>query len=154
VFDRREFPVDFRRSELVDFWACDATSLPFPDETFSLSVGLNVLDCLQSPYTHLTELARILKPDGAAVVTTPYDWTVGATPVESWIGGHSQRSETEGSCEATLRSLLRGGGHPNAVEALCLEDETERASWTLRLHDRCRMEYQVHVVVVRKIDKN
>ena len=44
----------------VDFWACDATCLPFRDAGFSLAASLNVLDCVQSPYDHMKELARVL----------------------------------------------------------------------------------------------
>ena len=148
-FDRREFPVAFERAENVDFWACDATALPFSDEVFSTAISLNVLDCVLVPYDHLKELARILMPGGGAIVSTPYDWTVNATPVESWIGGHSQRSEHKGKSEAVLRSLLSGGSHPNVIEELELisEDDTP---WTLRLHDRSYMKYLLHMITVQK----
>lgn len=150
VYDRREFSATFERARNVDFWVCDATALPFSDASFSLGASLNVLDCVGSPYDHLKELARILKADARAIVTTPYDWTVNATPVESWIGGHSQRSENRGSSEVLLRSLLAGGGHPNAIEELELISEAGDMPWTLRLHDRSFMKYMVHMVVARK----
>jgi SAM-dependent methyltransferase/uncharacterized protein YbaR (Trm112 family) len=148
-FDRREFKVVFKNAEKVDFWVCDATSLPFSDETFSANTSLNVIDCVWSPYDHLKELARILMPGSRAIVSTPYDWTANATPVESWLGGHSQRSKHKGSSEYVLRSLLAGGDHPNAVEKLELISE-EELPWTLRLHDRSFMEYIVHMIIVQK----
>ena len=150
VFKRREFSVLFERAKNVDFWVCDATCLPVGDETFSLAASLNVLDCVQNPYEHLRELARILKPDAAGLVSTPYDWNVSATPLESWLGGHSQRSESQGSSEIMLRSLLSGGTHPNAVKELKIICEAEDLPWTLRLHDRSVMCYLVHMMVVRK----
>jgi SAM-dependent methyltransferase len=150
VFDKREFPVVLEGSSKVDFWACDGTSLPFADESFSLAASLNVLDCVQSPYDHLKEVGRILKPNGGAIVSAPYDWNVNATPVEAWLGGHSQRSESQGASEVMLRSLLAGGEHPYAIQELELVSESEAVPWTLRLHDRSFMNYQVHLLAVRK----
>jgi SAM-dependent methyltransferase len=150
VFKQREFSVAFERAENVDFWVCDATCLPFGDEAFSLATSLNVLDCVQTPYAHLKELARVLKPDAVGLLSTPYDWNVSATPMESWLGGHSQRSESQGSSEIMLRSLLAGGEHPNAIDALEIVSEAEDLPWTLRLHDRSVMRYLVHMIVVRK----
>jgi SAM-dependent methyltransferase len=150
VFDKREFPATFEGASKVDFWACDATSLPFADESFSLAASLNVIDCVQSPYDHLKELGRILKPKGGALISAPYDWNVNATPVEAWLGGHSQRSESQGASEVMLRSLLAGGEHGYAIQELELVSESEAVPWTLRLHDRSFMNYQVHLLVVRK----
>ena len=151
VFDRREFPAVFERANNVDFWVCDASALPFADESFSFALSLNVLDCVWSPYDHLKELARILKHEASALISTPYDWTANATPVESWLGGHSQRSENRGSSEIMLRSLLARGGHPNAIEELEIVSEEEKIPWSMRLHDRSFMEYPVHMIAVRKI---
>jgi SAM-dependent methyltransferase/uncharacterized protein YbaR (Trm112 family) len=150
VFDRREFPAVFERANNVDFWVCDASALPFANASFSFAVSLNVLDCVGSPYDHLKELARILKHEASALISTPYDWAANATPVESWLGGHSQRSENRGSSEIMLRSLLAGGGHPNAIEDLEIVSEAEKIPWSMRLHDRSFMKYPVHMITVRK----
>lgn len=150
VFDKREFAAPLESASKVDFWACDGTSLPFADESFSLAASLNVVDCVQSPYDHLKEVGRILKPNGGAIVSAPYDWNVNATPVEAWLGGHSQRSETQGASEITLRSLLAGGDHPYAIQELELVSESEAVPWNLRLHDRSFMNYLVHLLVMRK----
>ncbi len=152
VYDRREFPAAFESSPNVDFWVCDATCLPFSDSSFALAAGLNVLDCLASPHKHLKELARVLRPGSKAIITTPYDWNVAATPVESWLGGHSQRSKDQGSSESMLRSLLSGGGHRDAIEELELLDETADIPWGLRLHERSCMKYLVHMLLVGKTD--
>jgi SAM-dependent methyltransferase/uncharacterized protein YbaR (Trm112 family) len=150
VFDKREFPTAFEGSSKVDFWACDATLLPFADETFALAASLNVIDCVQSPYDHLKELGRVLRDNGGAVLCAPYDWNVNATPAETWLGGHSQRSESRGASEIMLRSLLAGGEHPYALQELELVSESEALPWSLRLHDRSFMNYLVHLLVVRK----
>jgi SAM-dependent methyltransferase len=149
AFERRGFPAVFEKAAKVDFWVCDATALPFSANAFSAGVSLNVLDCAWSPYDHLKEVGRILMPGGNAVVSTPYDWTAHATPVEAWLGGHSQRSEHKGASPEVLRSLMSGGGHPHAVEDLELISE-ENVPWTLRLHDRSVMEYLVHLMILRK----
>ncbi|MBF0226462.1 MAG: methyltransferase domain-containing protein [Desulfobacterales bacterium] len=150
IFDRRDFQVSFEKSKHVDFWVCDATDLPFSGANVSFGLSLNVVDCISSPYDHLKELSKILKPDGIAVISTPYDWTISATPVESWIGGHSQRSENQGSSDIMLRSLLAGGGHPNVIEQLEILSEIEQIPWTLRLHERSSMKYMVHILTLHK----
>jgi SAM-dependent methyltransferase/uncharacterized protein YbaR (Trm112 family) len=149
AFERRSFPAAFENTANVDFWVCDAAALPFSGKTFSAGVSLNVLDCVWSPFDHVKELGRILIPGGNAIVSTPYDWSANATPVEAWLGGHSQRSEHKGASPAVLRSLLSGGGHPHAVGELELISE-EDFPWTLRLHDRSIMEYLVHLMILRK----
>ena len=149
VYDRREFAASFPGAHNVDFWACDATALPFAAESFSLAVSLNLLDCVSSPYDHLLTLTRILKPGAKAIICTPFDWSVAATPMESWLGGHSQRTETRGASEVMLRTLLAKGRHPQALRTLELESEIFSLPWSVRLHDRSVMQYQVYLGVVR-----
>jgi len=151
VYETRDFPAVFHNSVNVDFWACDVTCLPFPSAGFGFGVCINTIDCVSSPYDHLKELARALKPDGGAIATTPYDWNANATPVESWIGGHSQRSEKKGSSEEMMRSLLTGGGHPNTITELETRQEIANISWQLRLHDRSSMAYEVHMLILKRL---
>jgi SAM-dependent methyltransferase/uncharacterized protein YbaR (Trm112 family) len=147
VYDRREFPTRFANPERVDFWACDATAMPFSGGTFALAVSMNLLDCVTAPRELLVSLARVLRPGGKAVLGCPYDWSPGATPIETWMGGHSQRSPTGGASEAVLRALLTPGGHASAVQGLKLTGELDEVSWHVRLHDRSTMTYKVHLVV-------
>lgn len=74
VFDWREFPVPLANPENVDFWCCDATSLPWSRSQFALATALNVLDCVSAPVELLQSLARVLNPGGRLIVATPYDW--------------------------------------------------------------------------------
>jgi SAM-dependent methyltransferase len=150
VFEAREFPISFPRMEAVDFWVADATNLPFADATVALGSSLNLLDCVSTPYDHLRELTRVLRPGGSALLSTPYDWSTYNTSVESWIGGHSQRSENQGRSAAILRSLFENGGHPQAIKGLALAAELDNVPWTLRLHDRSFMTYFAHLLVGRK----
>jgi len=150
VYERREFAADFDRAERVDFWACDAAALPFPAETFSFAVNMNVLDCVYGPRELLSSLGCVLKTGGKVVLTCPYDWSSAATPVEGWVGGHSQRSPLAGSPEMVLRSLLTPGAHPSSINTLKLIAERPDLPWNVRLHERSMMHYKVHLVVVHK----
>ncbi len=150
VYDRKRFPVRFNRTEKVDFWACDATNLPFADAGFGFGVSLNLLDCVTSPYEHLCEVDRVLQTNARAAISSPYDWNVAATPAEAWIGGHSQRSEHAGSSEILLRSLFSSDQHPGALKGLEIVSEIDHGQWHLYLHDRSTMTYQVHLFLLRK----
>lgn len=152
VYERREFPVQLASPGHVDFWACDATALPFPPDTFALASALNLLDCVAEPRVLLESLSAALKPCGKLVITCPYDWSPAATPVEAWVGGHSQRSAMKGSPELVLRSLLQENEHPSAVSGLKLIGERERLPWQVRLHDRSMMRYDVHLVAAERTD--
>lgn len=150
VYDRRQFSVPVPHSNLVDFWACDATALPFRPGTFSLAVGLNVLDCIHAPRELLVSIARVLRDRGKAVLTSPYDWSPAATPLEGWIGGHSQRSPAAGSSEAAVRALLAHDASPASVPGLRLSAERENLPWNVRLHDRSTMTYRLHLLVAER----
>jgi SAM-dependent methyltransferase len=150
VYEPMEYPVNFPKVTHLDFWVCDAMALPFSDGKFCFALSYNVLDCVTSPYDHLKEIARLLGKNAKAIVSSPYDWTQGATPVEAWIGGHSQRGTTRGSSELLLRSLLSGGEHPNAIQELEIVSEIENFPWELRIHERSTMNYSVHMTMVKK----
>lgn len=151
VYERREFAARFPNHDAVDFWACDAAALPFPAETFSLAMSLNILDCVHAPRELLVSIARVLRTGGKLVLTCPYDWSAAATPLEAWLGGHSQRSPLAGSCETVLRTLLTPGAHAGSVNTLKLVAERDQLPWHVRLHERSTMNYKLHLVVAQKI---
>lgn len=150
VYDERAFPVRFQRSDLVDFWVCDAVAPPFPNHAFSLVTSLNLLDCLSSPHDHLVAIGRALAPGGRAILATPYDWSPGATPIEGWLGGHSQRGPQAGDSAAVLRALLTPNAHPASIDQLELVADAGSLPWRVRLHDRSTVEYATHLVVAEK----
>ena len=150
VFDRRRFPVAFPGVERVDFWACDALALPFAPGTIDRVAALNLLDCVPEPQRLLAGLARLLHTGGTLLLATPYDWSTRATPVGSWIGGHSQRADHRGSGEGFLRTLLTEGAHPQSVPGLAILGEVADWPWQTRLHDRSSVQYRTHLMAVGK----
>ena len=148
VYDRREFEVEFDEAERVDFWACDAMALPFRDSGFGTAVALNVIDCVNAPRDFLAGLSRLLRAGGTGVLSTPYDWSTGATPLETWIGGHSQRGPDGGASEPFLRALLTEGAHPQSVTGLRIVGEIADFPWQARLHDRSVVSYAAHVMAL------
>ncbi len=150
VYDRRRFPVSLEAAPRVDYWACDAQALPLPRGSVGLAAALNVLDCVRSPRDLLGSLGRVLAPGAALVLATPYDWSTAATPIEGWIGGHSQRGPGGGAPEPVLRALLDPAG-PEAFRTpgLALAAEDPDVPWHVRLHDRAAVHYRAHLALIR-----
>lgn len=136
AYDRRRFPVALAGIERVDFWACDALTLPFLPGSADLAAALNLLDCVNEPLRLLAELAEAVRPGGRILLACPYDWSTRATPVETWIGGHSQRGAYAGDAEPFLRALLQEEAHAQSVTGLTLLAEDQTWPWQTRLHER------------------
>jgi SAM-dependent methyltransferase/uncharacterized protein YbaR (Trm112 family) len=160
VYDRRRFAVDFPQAARVDFWAADALALPFVPGVAGLCVGLNLLDCVPDPRLLLESLARATAPGGRILLATPYDWATRATPVEAWLGGHSQRAPHGGAAEAFLRALVPRAaadqaaesetGSPGGVAGLVRLAEQAEFPWHTRLHARSSVSYRTHLVALRR----
>lgn len=148
VYDRRTYPLRHRTEGRGDVWLCDALALPFSAGTFALAIGMNVVDCMRDPRAGLIEISRVLADEGSAVLSVPFDWAGQVTPVEAWLGGHSQRSSHAGSPEAILDLLLSEG--PLAAGSLRRTGSVGEAPWHVRLHDRSCMYYSAYLVVARK----
>lgn len=149
VYDRRDFPVSFPGADKVDFWACDALALPFADDSFRFALGFNVLDCVTAPHALLKSVAQVLQDGGQTLLSTPYDWSQATTPMEAWLGGHSQRGPGAGAGEPLLRSLLTPGQHPQSLDNLKIAGEIEDFPWHARMHERSNVSYSVHLVAAR-----
>ncbi|MEM7199362.1 MAG: methyltransferase domain-containing protein [Planctomycetota bacterium] len=150
VYEQAEHPVHCANPDKVDFWACSAAALPFDNGAFDLAVALNLIDCVSSPLDLLQSTANVLREGGKALFATPYDWSPGATPLEAWVGGHSQRTEHAGRSEPLLRALLTPGAHPASLTSLALQAEDDDLPWSLRLHDRATANYGVHLLVAER----
>ncbi len=149
VYDDAELVVETPHRDQVGFWACDATALPFPNQAFAGAVSLSVLDCLSAPVTHLAELGRVVSDGGPALLASPYDWTGGVSPVPTWIGGHSARSDSGGSSVAELERLLGEHSPPELGIRLRLEASLPDVPWQVRIHERSVMSYALHLVLAR-----
>ena len=152
VYERRSFPLDLQGTERVDFWAADAAALPLPDASCNLAVGLNLLDCLGTPTEGLSSIGRVLRDGGAAILATPYDWSAAATPVENWLGGHSQRGAHAGAAEPLLRMLM--AGDERTACGLAMVADVEDIPWQVRLHERATMRYSSHMVVAQRMRRS
>lgn len=144
VYDRVEIGVPDVPAERMAFWCCDVGVLPFPDASLSGALSLNVLDCAASPVAHLTELARVLGPGGHALLSTPYDWSPAATPLDQWLGGHSQRGEHGGASADILRQALPRLG-------LGIESERDRIPWSVHANERSRVQYELHLLRLSRV---
>jgi|HigsolmetaAR204D_1030405.scaffolds.fasta_scaffold01772_5 SAM-dependent methyltransferase len=153
VYDRRTFQARLPSGDRVDFWLADALQAPFADGSFGLVTALNLLDCVPSPHGLLMTIARLLKAGGGTVLATPFDWSARTTPVEAWIGGHSQRGEGGGAAEPLLTALLTPGAHPMSVPGLTLRGEVESVPWAVRLHDRGAVHYRSYVLAAEREDR-
>ena len=150
VYDDRHFAADLPGRGQVDFWACDVAALPFA-QPCDLVVALNLLDCVADPPQLLAGMAALLRPGGALLLSTPFDWSLRATPFEGWIGGHSQRGEGGGAAEPLLRALVTAGGHPRAVAGLRIAG-TADCEWHTRLHERSAVAYRSHLLALLRYD--
>lgn len=147
VYDECRIPIPFEDRENVDFWACDALDLPFPAGTFTGGTCLNTLDSVPSPAGLLQSLGRVFADEAILHFACPYDWSSAVTPVESWIGGHSQRAPHGGFSDRLLREWLKQDQiGPSGSFRVGAEDD--RRPWVVRLHDRSRMTYDVDTMVL------
>ncbi|GAB4526355.1 MAG: Trm112 family protein [Haliangiales bacterium] len=149
VYDERDFTASLPARDRVEFWSCDGLALPFANSRFAGAVSVNLIDCTLSPVTHLMELGRVVAPGGHAIIATPYDWSANATPVEGWIGGHSQRSENRGESVLEMRRLLSEQAPAAIASGLTLTADVEELPWRVYVHERATMTYQVHLVVAQ-----
>ncbi len=131
------------------FWLADALAPPLPPGAAGLVVALNLLDCVQSPAGLLQSIDALLAPGGVCLLASPFDWSTTATPIEAWIGGHSQRGADDGLPLPRLKALLAGGTQAMPGLALRLEAESEH-DWSVRLHARAQMVYRSTLLVLRK----
>jgi SAM-dependent methyltransferase/uncharacterized protein YbaR (Trm112 family) len=151
VYDQRSFDVDLGHRDRVDFWACDAMALPLDDASVDGVVSFNVADCIASPLAHLMEIGRVLRPGAEVALTTPYDWAENVTPLEAWIGGHSQRGPSAGEGTAEMRRVLSDRMPAGADAGLRLFAEREAVPWHVYVHARASMHYQVHAIAARRV---
>jgi SAM-dependent methyltransferase len=149
VYERCRGETVFPHKDKVDFWVCDALSLPFGAASAGAVVGLNLLDSVQSPLGLIDEAGRVLTLGGEACFATPFDWSGAVTPLTQWIGGHSQRSDYEGSSTRILRTLFPRAvaGQPARLE---IAKERDGVVWESRRSDRSVTVYNNYLMSLIK----
>ena len=152
VYDvvEHDLPADLvAAASRLDFWMADAMALPFGPATFEEIVSLHLLDCVSSPWTHAASLDTLLGPGGVAILGCPYDWATSATPVEAWLGGHSQRGPEGGAAELALRALFDPADPRCAAPGLAVVASAD-VRWRVSLHDRAELHYTSDLLALQK----
>lgn len=137
-------------ADRVSFWCTEAAMLPFAAGAFQGALALNMLDCVPSPLSLLCDMGRVLAPGSEAILATPFDWAVGASPAAAWIGGHSQRGPQRGSSVAELRRILSSNRDAGLDTGLHIEAEADGVPWRLRTAERAVTEYSVFLARLRR----
>ena len=152
VYDivEHDLPDDLMASaSRLDFWMADAMALPFQPGGFQEIVSLHLLDCVTSPWTHAASLDTLLAPGGVAILGCPYDWATTATPIEAWLGGHSQRGPEGGAAEPALRALFDPSDPRCAAPGLAVVASAD-VRWRVTLHDRAELHYTSDLLALQK----
>lgn len=100
-------PAARARGAGADFVVGDLTRLPFADGSIEHVVSFQVIEHFADPRAYLAELARILSPDGLALVSTPnrlqsdgenpyHPHEYEAQELADLLGGHFDRVELRG----------------------------------------------------------
>jgi 2-polyprenyl-3-methyl-5-hydroxy-6-metoxy-1,4-benzoquinol methylase len=71
VFPCDAFPESFEVDELDCRRTGPGGELPFPDRSFDAAVSIEVIEHVEDQLAFLREIARVVKPGGIVVVTTP-----------------------------------------------------------------------------------
>ena len=99
--DSEESAIRLAREKLREFSNCrvihaSSYELPSANDSFDVVVSADVIEHLKDPSLHLRECCRVLKPDGALVLTTP-KWR----PDRKWDMRHEKEYRAD-----ELRALL------------------------------------------------
>ncbi|RLI82885.1 hypothetical protein DRP04_02900 [Archaeoglobales archaeon] len=62
----------------------DVTNLKYESETFDYVLCINVLEHIDKPQKALDEIYRVLKPEGLAIISTPFLFPVHDPPHDYW----------------------------------------------------------------------
>lgn len=144
AYENHTYEVELQDKDKVDFWVCNAMSLPFSNKRFQFASALNVFDVIPNPKKLLASIARILDSQGTSIISTPYDWAP-PVPMENWLGGRGIYQPHGGDSEAIMRDLLQGRQYP-----LKIIGENPHHTWHVRIHRRRTASYDTHILALQK----
>jgi SAM-dependent methyltransferase len=99
--------------------AGDATSMPFPDASFDKVIAAEVLEHIPADQAAMNEIARVLRPGGAAAITVPawlperICWQL-SDDYHNTTGGHVRIFTRRELATKISRAGLTVGGHHHA----------------------------------------
>jgi predicted SAM-dependent methyltransferase len=97
----------FRKNKLLEYYTADLfspysqytidiTNIAFPENSFDRIICLHVLEHIVEDRKAMTELFRILKPGGWALVQVPTDYTLDSTVEDASVTSPDRRKEMFG----------------------------------------------------------
>jgi ubiquinone/menaquinone biosynthesis C-methylase UbiE len=114
--------------ESISTTLCDARRLPFASQTFDLVVALGLISWLDTPLSALTEMTRVCRPGGYAVVTCanrlklesfldPRQWPVLA-PLKYMVKDKLRARELDAGRGTAPRPLRRNRYTPRTFDSM------------------------------------
>lgn len=88
-----------------------ATVLPFQNETFDFVLCTEVLEHVSDPEAAYLEIARVLKPGGMALVTTPFMYRIHEAPYDFYRYTPFAYSALAQRAGLTVKTLAQRGGY-------------------------------------------
>lgn len=95
---------DIEQGSGIDIVA-DAHELPFPDGSFDAVIAIEVFEHLRDPKLATSEIHRVLRPGGRAIVTVPFMFRVHGDP-------HDYQRFTSSGLEALFRESFEADIQP------------------------------------------
>jgi len=87
--DHEAIEVGKQRGSPVNLIEADAGNLPFADGFFDKVLCVHLLEHLPDPARAIGEMARVLKPQGQAVIVVPCERIRGDTAFAGWLRFHN-----------------------------------------------------------------
>lgn len=80
-----DWPSELSPMRVLTIWRGRAHTVPRPESYFDVVSSLNVIDRVDQPAKYVGDVARMVRPGGHLVLSTPFDWKTEYTPRERWI---------------------------------------------------------------------
>ena len=103
-----EHDVAVKSAQNTGFLVGSALALPFPDLSFDTVLALNLVDRVPDPHAALDELARVVRPGGPLLITSPFTWLDDFTPAGRRLGGFVRNGEAVRGIETVRQRFAKG----------------------------------------------